>query len=80
MCLLLLLRRATPVKSSRRTNREPDRVEAAEILRRLLDEIESGGIEAGTGHAADMRRRLEGVAVTALEADGIPERAGSDPY
>ena len=43
--------------------------EAAALLRRLLALIESGELDAGSGHAQAMVRRIEGAAI-ALETAG----------
>lgn len=44
-----------------------DMSEAAALLRRLLALIDSGELDAGSGHAQAMVRRIEGAAV-ALES------------
>ena len=46
-----------------------DMIEAAALLRRLLELIDSGDMEAASGQAQAMVRRIEGAA-TALEAAG----------
>lgn len=54
----------------------PDPQQAAEMLRRLLDAVESGELDADSAHARALMRRIEG-AVTALDA--MPEARKRKP-
>jgi hypothetical protein len=48
-----------------------ERAEAAAVLRRLLDAVESGELDVGSAHGRRLLRQLEG-AVAALEAADEP--------
>jgi hypothetical protein len=46
-------------------------IETAEVLRRLLDAVEAGELDASSAQGARMLRRIEGAALT-LEAIAAP--------
>lgn len=54
-----------------------DRLEAAEGIRRLLDLVEQGEIEADSPQARRLLRRLEG-AQAALEADQVGKSGAAE--
>jgi hypothetical protein len=63
--------------------RQRDRAEAAELLRRVLALVESGGLAADGPAGAGLVRRLEGAllaveAMSVAEKPGLP-RGGSEP-